>query len=192
MGGVHPLTSVFLAAAGLLALAGGTKLVRSAATSQALRLSGLPSRSWLVRLLGAAEVLVAVAALLEAPFAAAALAATYAAFTVFVGSALLRGVPLASCGCFAEPDVPPSPLHVIVTSVLAISTGAVAAGSGGGLKDLLDGPMLMAAGVAGSAALVGWLTYLALSALPRLAVELGHDPPARPPGLAVHLQGGAS
>lgn len=113
----HPLTSVFLA--GLLALAGGTKLLRPAATSQAaLCLSGLPSRSWLVRLLGAGEVLVAVAALLEAPFAAAVLAATYVAFTVFVG------VPLASCGCFAEPDVPPTPVHVAVTAALAACAAA--------------------------------------------------------------------
>ncbi len=176
---MHPLTPLVLAAAGLLLLAGGAKVLRPRSTSTALRLQGLPSGEWLVRALGTAEVAVAGAALLEVPFGAAALAATYAGFTLFVAVALVRGRPLASCGCFAEPDVPPTPVHVLVTAALAVSAGVAATGSGAGLPELLDGSAWVAAGTAGSAALAGWLTYLVLTELPRLAAELGHRPPLR-------------
>ena len=189
---MHPLTPLVLAAAGLLLVAGVAKALRPRATSTALRLQGLPAREPLVRVLGAAEVLVAVAALLEVSFAAAALAVTYTAFTVFVGAALLRGRPLASCGCFAEPDVPPTPVHVLVTAALAASAAVVAAGSGGGLRDLLGASPLMAVGAAGSAALAGWLTYLVLTELPRLVAELDHRPSPPPAGLAPRLEGGAA
>ena len=188
---MHPLTPLVLAAAGLLLVAGVAKAVRPRATSTALRLQGLPAPESLVRVLGAGEVLVAAAALLEVPFGAAALAVSYAAFTVFVSAALLRGRPLASCGCFAEPDVPPTPVHVLVTAALAASAAAVAAGTGGGLRDLLDGSVLLALGGAGSAALVGWLTYLVLTELPRLMAELEHHP-SPPAARGPRLEGGAA
>ncbi|MGI8536415.1 MAG: MauE/DoxX family redox-associated membrane protein [Mycobacteriales bacterium] len=172
---MHLLTPAFLAAAGLLAVAGVAKLARPAGTSVALRAQGLPAWSWLVHILGAAELAVAAAALLELRFGAALLAATYGAFSVFVLTALVRGRPLTSCGCFAEPDVPPTPVHVVVTAALAACGGAVAAGSGGGLPDLLNGPVLPAVAAVGSAVLVGWLTYLVLAELPRL-VALGSAP----------------
>ena len=181
---VHPLTPALLAAAGLLAVAGFAKLVRPAGTSQALRTQGLPARWWLVRLLGVAEVLVAAAALLEVRFGAALLAAAYGAFTLFVVTALVRGRPLTSCGCFAEPDLPPTSVHVVVTAVLAVCSGAIAAGSGGGLPDLLDGPASPAVAVVGSAALVGWLSYLVLAELPRLVAELVRGGSGRPLGSA--------
>jgi len=169
---VHPLTPVLLAAAGLLAIAGLAKLASPAGTSRALRTQGLPARWGLVRVLGAGEVLVAAAALLELRFGAALLALAYAAFTVFVAAALLRGRPLSSCGCFAEPDVAPTPVHAVVTVVLAGCAGVVSVGSGGGLPDLLDGPVLPAVGAVASGGLVGWLAYLVLAALPALAALL--------------------
>ncbi len=172
-GRVHPLSPAFLAAAGLLAIAGVAKLVHPGGTSSALRTQGLPARWGLVRLLGAAELLVAAAALLELRFGAALLAATYVAFTAFVATALVRGRPLTSCGCFAEPDVPPTRVHLFVTAVLALCAGAVATGSGGGLPALGNGPLPVTLAIAGSAVLVGWLSYLALAALPRLSAELG-------------------
>lgn len=176
---MHPLTSVFLAAAGLLAVAGLAKIVRPAATRQALRTQGLPARAALVRLIGVAEVLVAVAALLELRFGAALLALSYAGFTLFVASALVRRRPLSSCGCFAEPDVPPTPLHVVVTAVLAVCSGAVATGSRGGLPDLLSGPVATAVAVTASATLIGWLSYLVLAELPRLTAALAPSGPVR-------------
>lgn len=168
---VHLLTPAFLAAAGLLAVAGLAKLARPAGTSRALRAQGLPARWGLVRFLGAAEIAVAAAALLELRFGAALLAVTYAGFTAFVGVALVRGRPLSSCGCFAEPDVPPTPVHLVVTAALAASAAVVGAGSGAGLPALLAGPVLPAAGAVGSALLVGWLAYLVLAELPRLVVR---------------------
>lgn len=172
---VHPLSPAFLAAAGLLAIAGVAKMLSPAGTSSALRIQGLPARWSLVRLLGVAELLVAAAALLELRFGAALLAAIYAAFTAFVASALVRGRPLTSCGCFAEPDVPPTPVHLFVTAALALCAGTVAAGSGAGLPTLGSGPLPVALATAGSAALVGWLSYLVLAALPRLLAELGRN-----------------
>ncbi len=176
---MHPLTSVFLAAAGLLAIAGIAKIARPAATRQALRTQGLPARVSLVRLIGVAEVLVAVAALLELRYGAVLLAFSYAGFTVFVAAALVRRRPLSSCGCFAEPDVPPTPLHVGVTTVLAVCSGAVAAGSGGGVPDLLGGPLPTAFAAAAAAALIGWLSYLVLAELPRLIAALTPSGTAR-------------
>jgi len=176
---VHLLTPAFLAAAGLLAVAGLAKLARPAGTSRALRAQGLPARSVLVRLLGAAELLIAAAALLELRFGAALLAVAYGGFTVFVATALVRGRPLTSCGCFAEPDVPPTPVHLVVTAALAACGVAVAVGSGGGLPDLLDGSVLAAAAAVGSAVLVGWLSYLVLAELPRLVAQARAVAPAR-------------
>jgi hypothetical protein len=168
---MHPLTPAFLAAAGLLAVAGVAKLSRPAGTSRALRAQGLPARWGLVRALGTAEIAVAVAALLELRGGAALLAVTYAGFTAFVGLALVRGRPLSSCGCFAEPDVPPTPVHLVVTAALAASAAVVgaAAGSGAGLPALLAGPVLPAAAVAVSALLLGGLAFLVLTGVARPA-----------------------
>lgn len=169
---MEPLTPVLIAAAGLLLVAGAAKVVRPADTSQALRTQGLPSRPVLVRVLGGAEVLAALAALLELPFAAALLAAAYAAFTAFVLTALVRDRPLSSCGCFAEPDVPPTPVHAVLTAVLAACCAGAAAGAGGGLPDLLGAPLATAGGAVLSAGLLGWLSYLVMARLPRLLAEL--------------------
>jgi hypothetical protein len=148
-------------------------MARPAGTSRALRAQGLPARWGLVRALGAVEIAVAVAALLELRGGAALLAVTYAGFTAFVGAALVRGRPLSSCGCFAEPDVPPTPVHLVVTAALAASAAVVGAGSGAGLPALLAGPVLPAVGAVGSALLVGWLAYLVLTGASRPAYADG-------------------
>lgn len=169
---MQPLTPVLLGAAGLLLVAGAAKAVRPADTAQALRTQGLPSRPVLVRLLAAVEVLIALAALLELPFGASAMTVAYAGFTAFVVTALIRQRPLSSCGCFAEPDVPPTPAHAGLTAVLAACCAGAASGAGGGLPDLLDAPVAVAAGAVLCAGLIGWLGYLVMAWLPRLIAEL--------------------
>ncbi|NAZ78376.1 hypothetical protein GTQ99_23635, partial [Kineococcus sp. T13] len=115
-----PLLVPYLAAGALLAVAGWGKLRRPAATVQALRTQGLPVPAALVRLLGAAELALALAAVAGPPQAAWAVAAAYTAFSGFVLLALLRGRPLSSCGCFGEPDLPPTAAHLGVTAAAAL------------------------------------------------------------------------
>ena len=182
---MHALTAPVMAAAGLLALAGVLKLRRPSGTAQALRTQGLPSGPAVVRTIGAAEVAVAALALLGAPAGTALLALAYTGFTAFVVLALVRGRPLSSCGCFAEPDTPPTAAHVGVTAVLAVAAAA-AAGTGArtGLPALADVALPTAVGVTAAAVLVGWLAYLVLAELPRLhaAVRTAADRAERPDG----------
>src|SRR5438445_8585179 len=97
----------------LLALAGGLKVVQPASTAGALRALRLPSALPLVRLLGAAEVVIGVGAGVTFwPPLLALVAALYLAFAAFVVAALGAATPLQSCGCFGTTDTPPSAVHV--------------------------------------------------------------------------------
>lgn len=165
--GVPDLAVPFLAACLLLLAAGAGKLRSPAATAQALRTQRLPAAPGLVRLLGAAELLLAVAALAQVPGAALLVAGAYAGFTVFVVAVLLRGGPLSSCGCFGKPDLPATPTHLAVTAPAAVCAALV--GGQAGLPALLAAPALTALPVAASAGLVAWLAFLVLTGLPRLA-----------------------
>ncbi len=169
------LSGPFLAAAALLALAGAAKLRRPEGTRQALRTQGLPDAAALVRLLGAGELAIAAAALAGLRAGAGAVALAYAAFTAFVLLALVRGRPLSSCGCFAEPDLPPTWAHPVVTAALAAAAAAVV-GTPAGI------PQLVAAGPAGAvgalvgAVLVAGLALLVLAELPRLRAAVAQSP----------------
>ena len=177
---MHALTALVLAAAGLLALAGAFKLVRPAGTVQALRTQGLPSAPLLVRALGLVELAVAGAAALQVPGGVLALAALYAGFTGFVAVALVRGRPLSSCGCFAEPDLPPTWAHVGVTGGLAVAA-ALAVGDSG-LPALASASVGTGLATLAAAALVGWLAYLVLAELPRTLAEARRPDEAAPDG----------
>lgn len=105
----------------LLMTAGAQKVADAAPTVGALRSAGLPSGQLLVRLLGIAEIGVAVAFLVAGgPWAAALGALFYAGFAGFVLLALSRDIPISSCGCFGKTDTPPSVAHV------ALNLGSVA------------------------------------------------------------------
>ncbi|WP_345712259.1 MauE/DoxX family redox-associated membrane protein [Kineococcus glutinatus] len=166
---MHALLVPHVAGCLLLLVAARAKLLRPASTAQALRTQGLPSATALVRLLGAAEVALAVAALAEVPGAAALVACAYAAFTGFVLLALLRRRPLSSCGCFGEPDLPPTAAHAVVTALLATAAAAVAlTGGAAGVPGLVGAGAGAALAAGAAAVLVCWLALLALTALPRL------------------------
>ena len=118
--------------AGLLGLAGALKIATPAATQGALRQSRLPESRMAVRLLGLAELAVGVWAIASGSAAAGmATAVFYLGFTLFVVNALVRDLPVASCGCFGKQDTPPSWIHVTIT-VLGVAAGVLAAGTAPG------------------------------------------------------------
>lgn len=168
------LAGPFLTACALLVVAGVLKAARPADTARALGtlVPGLPLR-WsvlAVRCLAAGEAVLGAAAVAwPRPPLAAAVAASYAAFTVVVLVVRHRGGPLASCGCFGTPDTPASRLHVAVDVLLAAAAVAVAADppGGGAFGELTTQPW-HGAPLAAVAVLGAWLVVLALGPAARL------------------------
>ncbi len=163
----------FIVTAALLAAGGALKVVRPAPTAGALQQMGLPAAPALVRVGAAVELAVAAGALAGAGRLAAALVAvSYVGFAAFVAAALLRHVPLASCGCFGVADTPPTGVHLGLNLAAAAVAGAVALGAGGagGLTEItsMDGPILVRASFVALTAASAWLAYAALALLPRL------------------------
>lgn len=163
----------FTIAVALLALGGAFKAASPADTATALRGVGLPGWPLLVRLGGVLEMAVAVVALATGGRAAAALVAiSYLGFAGFVAVALARGVPIATCGCFGKADTPPSVVHLVINLGAAAAALAVVVDPGVALADVVaDQPLegvpyllLVATGV--------YLTFVALTRLPRLLVTI--------------------
>lgn len=116
-------------ALGLLGTSGVAKLIDPEPTTGAMDAARLPSSNLLSRLLGAVEIVVAVAALAGGGWLALlAASGLYLAFTVFTFSALLNRIPLQSCGCFGREDTPPTSIHVVYNVVSAITIGILVAG----------------------------------------------------------------
>src|SRR3954451_7226822 len=117
----------FLAAAGLLVLAGVPKVVDPVPLVRAMRGAGLPVGRHLVRAFAVAEVALGGWALLNpGRYAAALVAAAYLAFTAFVARVLTRGGVLGSCGCFGKPDTPATRTHLVLTALAALTAVLVA------------------------------------------------------------------
>lgn len=120
----------FLAATLLLGGAGLAKLFRPDDLGRALEIAGLPSDRRLVRLGAGAEVVVAMLALVvPRTLTGALVAVSYGGFAAFVCAALVRGWPLASCGCFGRPDSKPTYSHALL-DVGAVVAAALWAASG--------------------------------------------------------------
>jgi uncharacterized membrane protein len=111
---VNPALGPFAIASVLLVVAGALKAVRPHDTAHALRALGLPGSETVVRAGGVVEVALGVAALViaDAVVVPALVALSYAVFSAFVLFALVRRLPISSCGCFGKVDTPPSTLHV--------------------------------------------------------------------------------
>jgi hypothetical protein len=159
----------FLVAALLLTVAGALKAVDPATTAGALRRAGWPGSPLGVRIGGAVEVVIGVSAIVTgAPLPAALVALSYLLFTGFVVYALVRHLPVGSCGCFGKVDTPPSVVHVVVNLGAVVTATAVALGPGGGVgevladQELLGLPFLLLVGTATYSA------FLALTVLPQL------------------------
>jgi hypothetical protein len=159
----------FLVAALLLVAAGALKAIDPAATAGALRRAGLPMPPTAVRVGGGVEVVVGLAAIVTGGTVAAALVAvSYALFTAFVVVALVRHLPIGSCGCFGKVDTPPSPVHLLVNVGAVVSAVAVAIGPGGGIRDVLADQELLGLPFLLLVATATYLVFLALTALPQL------------------------
>ncbi len=106
-----PVTAVMV----LLLFAGAQKIVDPSSTAGALRVARLPSSHPIVRFVGAAEVLVVVSFLVwGGPLPALAGAAFYGGFAWFVINALVRRLPISSCGCLGATETPPTMIHVVM------------------------------------------------------------------------------
>ncbi|GAB3590151.1 hypothetical protein GCM10027446_04230 [Angustibacter peucedani] len=156
----------FLAAAGLLVLAGLPKLRDPLPLVRALRSVALPGGPALVRAAAAAEVVVGTAAVVVPGRVTGALvAAAYLVFSGFVALALARGGVLASCGCFGRADTPPTRSHLLVTALLAASGVALAVAPSSPWTSAGEQPA-QGATLLGYAVLVGALAYLVIAVLP--------------------------
>ncbi len=176
---VTPAAGSFAIAASLLVVGGVLKAARPADTATAMRQSGLPAAPWLVRAGALVEAGIGVAALVTGDRVAAVLVAgSYAAFTAFITIALIRGTPLASCGCFGKEDSPPTRLHVALTAAAAAAGIAVAVQPGVGLATVvrtqpLAGIPFVALVVCGVA-----FAYVALTSVPRVLALVHRQPGA--------------
>jgi len=158
----------FLIAATLLVVGGLLKALRPLDTANALRGVGVPLGPGIVRFGGAAEAAVGIWAITTGGrWSAILVAVSYAAFTAFVVAALLRHAPIASCGCFGKADTPPSLVHVGVNLIACLAAVAVAVDPGAGLRAILATQPLAGAPFLLLVATGVFLTFLALTLLPR-------------------------
>lgn len=99
-------------ATGVLILAGLAKVQRPSATAGALVQLSIPAPLLAARLLGVAEVLLGVFAIVTgSAILWAGVALSYAAFTGFVLWALGDSSRVGTCGCFGREDTPVTPGH---------------------------------------------------------------------------------
>lgn len=167
------LAGPFTIAAVLLAAGGAAKAFRPRDTAQALTAVGLrfprafPARL-AVRLGGALEAVIGVAALLVGgPVLCALVALSYLAFTAFVAVALRTGAPISSCGCFGKVDTPPSIVHVVLDLAFAAVATAAAFTGDVALPDVLPDQPLLGIPFVLLVVIGCGLVFLAFSSLPK-------------------------
>lgn len=151
----------------LLIVSGGAKIADRAPTAGALAAAGLPSRTWLVLVLGAGEVGAGTAALVGSVVGMLAQALLYLGFAGFVGLALIRHLPIQSCGCFGKPDTPPSATHVCI-NLTAAAAGLAMSFQPRGLQSVLADQPGRGLPYLGFLAIGTYLAILALTELPTL------------------------
>ncbi len=165
---------------GVLLVAGLAKVTAPSPTATALRILRVPAPLTSARLLGIAEIVLAVAAIVSgAAVLWALVAVAYAAFTVFVLWALQADEAVGSCGCFGQEDTPPTPGHAAFNAAAAALAGLAVsdpvrleAFDGTAVEGILL-VVLVLTGVS--------LSVLSMTRLPRLlALVHGTAPPAVP------------
>lgn len=167
------LAGPFLVSAALLAAGGAAKVVTPATTARAVGEMGLRVSPTVVRVGAAVELGIAAGALAGAGRAFATLVAlSYLGFAAFVGLALVRHVPIASCGCFGVQDTPPTAVHLVFNLAAAATAGAIALGAAGagGVSEVtaLDSSLVLRAAFVVATAAATWFAYAALTVLPKL------------------------
>jgi hypothetical protein len=161
------MAPLFALLALLIAAAGLAKLRSPAPAGAALFALGLPSGPGLVRAIGAAELVLGLAALLvPGTLTAALLAAAYAGFAVVV-AALARSAPGIPCGCFGAGSFTATRAHVAVDAGAAAIAAGFALDPAGGPLDWVSDPL---AGVSAIAAVVcsAWLCWALFTAPPSI------------------------
>lgn len=158
----------FAVAALLLVAGGAAKVFDPIDTVGALRAAGLRVAAPVVVVGALAEAIVGLYALIAGDrFGAVLVAISYVGFAAFVGWALVKHLPIASCGCFGREDTPPSVVHLVVNAGAVVAAAAVAVQPGVGLTAVIAEQPL--AGVPFTLlVLVGaYAAFLALTTLPR-------------------------
>lgn len=158
----------FAIAAVLLIIGGAAKVGAPSDTATALAGVGLRIPAAVVRIGAAFEVLVGLYALVIADRAAAALVVlSFAAFFGFVWLALVRRVPIATCGCFGRADSPPSVVHLAIDAGAVLAAAAVVVDPGAALTDVIGDQPLAGAPYLLLVVTGVYLAYMAMTALPR-------------------------
>ncbi|HJR91453.1 MAG TPA: MauE/DoxX family redox-associated membrane protein [Acidimicrobiia bacterium] len=161
------LEAWFFIAAALLVISGGSKLIDPAPTRGALAAADLPDGAWTAPALGLAEVVAGIGGTVLGGPASVAVGVIYLGFAGFVTLALVRKLPIQSCGCFGRTDTPPTWGHLVFNLVSAAVAFALAATGSIPLDTLGDQPL---AGIPylGFVGLGVWIVYLLLAELPTL------------------------
>jgi hypothetical protein len=161
------LEAWFFIAAALLVISGGSKLIDPAPTRGALAAVNLPDGAWTASSIGIVEIGAGITGTVFGGWASATVSLVYLGFAGFVALALVRKLPIQSCGCFGRADTPPTWGHLIFNLVSAAAALAVAAGGSAPLDVLGDQPL---AGVPylSFVAIGVWVVYLLLAELPTL------------------------
>jgi hypothetical protein len=101
-----------------LVVGSALKLVDPSGTVGASRALGVPLGTDAVRVLAAVELLLGALALsVSSPVVAALVAVSYAVFFGVTVLALVRSLPIDSCGCLGKLETPPSWRHLVVLGV---------------------------------------------------------------------------
>ena len=161
------LAPVFFLAAGLLVLAGATKVLRPDPTAQALLDAGLPGTLGAARGVGVAEVIVGVWACV-APVAdgAVALGVLYLVFACYLGFLLVARPDAGSCGCAGPTPIPPSRLHLVLNVVAGAAGIAYAATDAPTIGSWIASLGWFAVLILLELAVAGWLAVVVVTAAP--------------------------
>jgi hypothetical protein len=161
------LAPVFFLAAGLLALAGATKIVRPDATAQALLDAGLRGSLGAARAVGMVELAVgAWACAAPAVGGAIALGVLYLVFAGYLGFLLVARPDAGSCGCAGGTAVPPSRLHLVLNVVAGVTSLLYAGTAAPSLAAWVASLGWAAAPVWFGMVVAGWLAVVAVTVAP--------------------------
>jgi hypothetical protein len=145
---------------------GAAKLRSPGGVATALAALRLPASRGLARALGAVEVAVGAAALVQPRPLAPAVALLYLLFAAFIVRALTSGLPLASCGCLGERETPPSAVHAALDLLAAGAAVLVAVSSVPATDEFLGGLPWNGVPLAMLVAVCVLLAYATLAHLP--------------------------
>lgn len=153
-------------ALGLLGASGVAKLIDPEPTTGAMATAGMPSSHLLSRLLGITEIAGATFALVVGGLALGVAAVLYLSFAAFTSLALVRNLPIQSCGCFGREDTPPTLIHVVFNLGAAGALIALAFSGQTPIDWSLDLPALVL--YLGFSIIGVYASYLLLARLPQV------------------------